>query len=606
MAFLKFGDLPGAFQTGDFISVSRLRSGTITAREIILAGGTNGIIRSQNYDGAGTGWIIRGDGSASFGSSVTIFGDLISGNWDGTNPANLATKDGGATAGYYLDSSVGAAQFMGDLWVDGDITLNANLLSDNYDGSGIPDAAATAGFALEGTTGDFQFLGTGRIDGALTIGGALTVEGATTLNTTLTLLAGGIFRTKASGERIEITEGANDRINFYEAQGLAFPGSISGAGFANGTQDWGTLILEAPSDAGTIQQRAQFALNSASPASTKAFTFSVQTIHSSTTADFSGPMMIISGGNMPLAADVVKIDTITGFTGRALTILDGSVTELMYVDDAGIKANSGTEGEPGYGFVGDTDTGPYRVTTNIVGIAVGGKKMLEVANGTAGILNIGTSDSAVGNSHFWHTKPAGNMYLTFGGTGNIFLRSYVDPTYTNRWVVTTTQIRPYTVGSVSAPPFAFQGFGNYGMFQGSAQIQFAAAGTVVARFSSTEARIPDAYNQTGTDTHLGVTSTGLLRRQTSAAKYKKRIKDASVELASIELRPVSYYLRVTGTEDNKTRHFGLIADEVAIAMPDGAIYHDGEVEDFSDRAVLAVALAKIARLEDQVRALQAA
>lgn len=54
-----------------------------------------------------------------------VTGDL-SGNWDGASPASLTTVDGAATTGYYFDSSLGAAQLMGSLWLGGDITLTGS------------------------------------------------------------------------------------------------------------------------------------------------------------------------------------------------------------------------------------------------------------------------------------------------------------------------------------------------------------------------------------------------------------------------------------------------------------------------------------------------
>ena len=53
---------------------------------------------------------------------VSVGGDIISANWNGAKPANLATRDTTATAGFYLDSSVGASQWMGDIFVGGTIT----------------------------------------------------------------------------------------------------------------------------------------------------------------------------------------------------------------------------------------------------------------------------------------------------------------------------------------------------------------------------------------------------------------------------------------------------------------------------------------------------
>lgn len=90
-------------------------------------------IQSSNYDGSATspGFKIDTDGSAYFGSGLIIGSDIYSANWDGAIPANV--PDGSATAGYYLDYSLGAAQFeniyalggqLGDLTLTGTLTLD--------------------------------------------------------------------------------------------------------------------------------------------------------------------------------------------------------------------------------------------------------------------------------------------------------------------------------------------------------------------------------------------------------------------------------------------------------------------------------------------------
>ena len=106
------------------LAAGKITAGTISGEEIIIAGGTSGILRSSNFSAGSAGWRIRGDGSAEF-NDVTIRGDIESGNWDGASPANLVTGDLTATAGFYLDSSVGAMQLEGSLWVSGDIEVFA-------------------------------------------------------------------------------------------------------------------------------------------------------------------------------------------------------------------------------------------------------------------------------------------------------------------------------------------------------------------------------------------------------------------------------------------------------------------------------------------------
>jgi hypothetical protein len=106
------------------VRAGRITGGTINGKTIILAG-ASGVIRSDDFVTGTSGWQIAGDGSAEF-NDVLVRGDIESGNWDGTSPANLATVDAGATVGFYLDSSVGSAQFEGDIFLGGDLTLDGS------------------------------------------------------------------------------------------------------------------------------------------------------------------------------------------------------------------------------------------------------------------------------------------------------------------------------------------------------------------------------------------------------------------------------------------------------------------------------------------------
>jgi len=95
-------------------------------------------LQSDTYDGgviavdAGTaGWRIeRNTGDAVF-HDVIIRGDVISSNWDGAEPLNLFGIDTVATAGFALDSAVGGAQFMGNLFIGNENTTSSQLFIDN-------------------------------------------------------------------------------------------------------------------------------------------------------------------------------------------------------------------------------------------------------------------------------------------------------------------------------------------------------------------------------------------------------------------------------------------------------------------------------------------
>ena len=137
------------------IKAERFLGGVITGEEFIIAGGVDGIIRSDNFVAGADGWIFRGDGSGEI-NDLIVRGDIESGNWDGTSPANLATPDTGATAGFYLDSSVGSQQLMGNLFVGGNIEL--------FDGDGIFRSAASDEPRVEIGFTDFAGIASGSID----------------------------------------------------------------------------------------------------------------------------------------------------------------------------------------------------------------------------------------------------------------------------------------------------------------------------------------------------------------------------------------------------------------------------------------------------------
>src|SRR5690606_35837112 len=61
-------------------------------------------------------------------NDVEVRGDIISGNWDGADPIDLSSYDATASAGFALDSSAGAAQFMGPVRIGGDSNQRIEIL----------------------------------------------------------------------------------------------------------------------------------------------------------------------------------------------------------------------------------------------------------------------------------------------------------------------------------------------------------------------------------------------------------------------------------------------------------------------------------------------
>ncbi len=79
MPFVEFGKVGESLREGVEVLARNLGGGHITAETLIMAGGTKGTIRSQNYDEATVGWAIFGDGKAFFYGDVLIGGRLTVG-----------------------------------------------------------------------------------------------------------------------------------------------------------------------------------------------------------------------------------------------------------------------------------------------------------------------------------------------------------------------------------------------------------------------------------------------------------------------------------------------------------------------------------------------
>ncbi len=172
------------------LTASKITAGTITANDIRVEGtaeggtdaiviGSSGLsahIKSDNFVTRTSGFRIRSNGNAEF-NDVLIRGDLESGNWDGSSPANLTSFDSGATAGFYLDSSVGAAQFSGDLFIGGRLELTTGTESIIISGTDWGTNAADIEFDV-GSGGANQLIRATQTDGGLRLAAGGTTPGA--------------------------------------------------------------------------------------------------------------------------------------------------------------------------------------------------------------------------------------------------------------------------------------------------------------------------------------------------------------------------------------------------------------------------------------------
>lgn len=310
MAFEKYGDLGATWGNPEELDFRNIRAGAINAAELIMVGASS-ILRSSNFDVITTGWRITGDGSAKFFGLVSIGGDIESANWDGTSPADLSSgPDSGTTTGFYLDSSAGAAQFQ-SIFAEGGEIGNLDIVS------------------------------------------------------ILTLQTGGIFRSSASGQRVEITKTDFDAVVFYTGDAVeTVPGEVqtTTGGSAGNTRTL-HLKLESPSVFGTgASRRAAFI-----------------SAHSESDDNSTTPAQIVLGFRNQTQTGEVKITQ-----GAKLMLEDGSASA------------------PSLTYNNDTNTGSFRGGADTYQIATGGAQRIKINssgthltthNTTAAAANVQMSSS---------------------------------------------------------------------------------------------------------------------------------------------------------------------------------------------------------------------
>lgn len=139
----------------------------------------------------------------NFKKSFTIQGDIISANWDGDSPLDLSTQDTTASAGFALDSSEGAMQLMGSMYLGGDVNL--------LDGGSI--VILDDGGAEVGSLEFLNISGTDylRFSGPMSLDGNLRAQGLTVLDDySITMGAETYMHFTGFGESVSVSGDWND------------------------------------------------------------------------------------------------------------------------------------------------------------------------------------------------------------------------------------------------------------------------------------------------------------------------------------------------------------------------------------------------------------
>lgn len=491
--------------TADLIHlrVDQLLAGTITGKEITVAGGAAGVIRSDNFASGVDGWAIFGDGSAEL-NDVVVRGTIVAGtgsevDWSYIKNVSIENAD---IVSLEFDKITAGSN-------DASLVIGASgsIASANY-------APGTAGFIIEGT-GDAEFNDV-TVRGAVIAGAGSSIDWGYIDNVSI----GSADITDLSFDKI--TAATNDASLVIGAAG-----SISSANYAAGSAGVyiggdGTLEANDGTFRGTIH------------ASAGSF---------SGTLALGGVINFTSGGIIRTASSGRRVEIVATTTG---------VTTIDYYNAVGAVFGR---------LYSDTSMGNNLSLSSTLGA-------LELRGETT-------------------------LSLIAGGGSNVT-------------VLDLNQMRLGTNGSAAAPALAFDSAPDTGLAysEGANQLSVVVGGSQRAVFgSSGYLNFAVRDNTTGAAANVVINSTtGQMERSTSARKYKSRITYNVDYLADIELRPTKFYRK-----DDHSWFFGFIADDLADQHPLLATYDDtGEVENYDQRAVLAVLAAKVNRLEAEIARLKEA
>ncbi|HEX7098946.1 MAG TPA: hypothetical protein VF377_06870 [Acidimicrobiia bacterium] len=329
------------------------------------------------------------------------------------------------------------------------------------------------------------------------------------------------------------------------------------------------------------------------------------------------------------SADIVSLsfDKITAGSNDASLVIgaSGSISSANYVagtsgfiinGDGTLEANDGTFRGTIHASAGSfsgtlTLSGAINFTSGgIIRTASSGRRV-EIVATAAGVTTIDylNASGAVFGRLYSDTSMGNNLSLssTLGalelrGETTLFLLAGGGSNVTE---LDNNQLRLGTDGSAATPAQAFASDADTGTYRVGSNVWGVATGGSLRLQVGTAVTIA-IPSTTGSGTALMVTdpdSNGnyTILRSSSARKYKSRITYNVDYLADIELWPAKFYRK-----DDKAWSYGFIAEDLAAEDPLLGVEYDGEVDNYSDRAVLAVLAAKVNRLEAELARLKEA
>ncbi len=313
----------GLFRSSDFCDGSVITR--VIADESVISLKLASSIQSDNYVAELAGWKIERDtGNAEF-NDITVRGDIVAANWDGGSDLS-GGKDTGATAGFFLDSSAGAAQFQ---------TI----------------------YAEGGELGDLDVTGD------------------------LTLTSTGTIKTAASGKRIEIASDSFNRLFFYSGEATeTSPGTIEINAHTSGTISTATIrppITSSETDPPSISLQSVSGARSI-------------VLNGKDKVDVLSDLVVgndqilasdIGTAAAPSIASLADTNTGIWFPGADTLGFSTAGTNRMTIDSGGaviipneVQVGDGSATDPSFAFKddGSVNTGFYRPGENQIGATAGG------------------------------------------------------------------------------------------------------------------------------------------------------------------------------------------------------------------------------------------
>ncbi len=411
------------------LAVDKLTAGTITAQEIIIAGGTSGILRSDNYSAGSAGWKIDGSGKGYFmdvvikggvtvgtpGSSGLYLGADKIGYFNGSVWTSYINSSGDLILGSKLSYTAGTGVLFVDGYIQvggaaGDVNAGVTTISGGKITTGTIDAAQLVASLV--TTKELV------LDYASGTGGIIRSAGATAYAT------GSGFWIRKTATNVEFRFGTPGGQEIkWDGTDLTLTGAINITGLStlatvatSGSyadlasrpinQATGSLLLApAPSGSGLFLGNSHMGYYAGGAWKTYIDSSgNFKMVGSSGTLEWNGSALYIGTGNFNNTNTAFYVDHNGQFSLKNKLVWDGSTLDITGTLEASTIGSGGLYVSSVIGLRYIDDNGVFTITGGgDNGYAHGGQIDLQgtgLNNGNAGCVVISAGNHADGQIHF--------------------------------------------------------------------------------------------------------------------------------------------------------------------------------------------------------------